>query len=186
MLAKRLFDIVFSFLALLLLGWLIFVLFVLCSIDTLSTGLFRQKRIGQFGKPFTILKMKTVRPVSGTISPFGRLLRKIKLDELPQLINVLVGDMSFVGPRPDIPGYYDELKGQDRKILELKPGITSPASIKYSDEEQILSHQQDPLRFNDEVIFPDKVRLNLQYYHTRSFFGDLKIIFLTVLKFFNG
>lgn len=94
--------------------------------------------------------------------------------------------MSFVGPRPDIPGYYDELKGQDRKILELKPGITSPASIKYSDEEQILSHQQDPLRYNDEVIFPDKVRLNLQYYNTRSFMGDLKIIFLTVLKFFNG
>lgn len=186
MLAKRLFDISFSLLALMLLSWLILVLFIFCSIDTLSSGLFCQKRIGQFGNPFTILKLKTVRPVSRTISPFGRLLRKVKLDELPQLINVLVGDMSFVGPRPDIPGYYDELKGQNRKILELKPGITSPASIKYSDEEQILSHQQDPLRYNDEVIFPDKVRLNLQYYHTRSFLGDLKIICATFLKFFNG
>ncbi len=185
MIVKRLFDIVFSILALLLLGWLIILLFVLCSLDNLSYGFFLQKRIGQYGKTFTIIKLKTVRPRSRTISFTGRLLRKTKLDELPQLINVLTGDMSFVGPRPDIPGYYDRLEGEQRKILELKPGITGPASIKYSNEEAILAEQQDPLKYNDEIIFPDKVRLNLQYYKERSFLGDITLIVRTFLKFFH-
>jgi lipopolysaccharide/colanic/teichoic acid biosynthesis glycosyltransferase len=104
---KRAFDLIFSFTALLLFGWVIVIGFIVASIDTLSNGLFTQKRIGQYGVPFTIYKLKTIRPKTTTISPVGKLLRKSKIDELPQLFNVLFGTMSFVGPRPDIPGYYD-------------------------------------------------------------------------------
>ena len=120
------------------------------------------------------------------ISSFGKFIRKFKLDELPQLINVLFGQMSFVGPRPDIPGYYDTLKGEDRKILELKPGLTSEASIKYYNEESILMNKINPLEYNDSVIFPDKVKMNLEYYYKQSFSEDLKIIFKTFFKFFKS
>ena len=106
-------------------------------------------------------------------------LRKSKIDELPQLLNVLFGQMSFVGPRPDIPGYYDKLVGEDRKILELKPGLTSKASLKYFNEEFLLSTQPNPLEYNDSVIFPDKVKMSLEYYYKKSFREDLKIIFKT-------
>lgn len=176
---KRFFDIIFSTIGLLLCIWFILVLWLLLVFDTKSNGLFFQTRIGQYSKPFTIVKLKTVNPVSQIISPLGRFLRKTKLDELPQLWNVLIGDMSFVGPRPDIPGYYDILEGEARKILELKPGITSLASIKYSDEEYILKNQDNPSAYNDTVLFPDKVKMNLDYYYNRSFFGDLKIILKT-------
>jgi lipopolysaccharide/colanic/teichoic acid biosynthesis glycosyltransferase len=108
-------------------------------------------------------------------------LRKYKLDELPELWNVLIGDMSLVGPRPDVPGYADLLKRDDRKILELRPGITGPASLKYADEEAILADQTDPQKYNDEVIFPDKVRINLDYMNHWSFWLDIKIIFCTIL-----
>ncbi len=121
-------------------------------------------------------------PLTGNISAFGKFLRKSKLDELPQLINVLKGDMSFVGPRPDIPGYYDKLEGEQRNVLNLKPGITSEASIKYKNEEAILKGQANPLKYNDEVIFPDKVKMNLDYYYKRTFFGDIKIILKTFIK----
>ena len=120
------------------------------------------------------------------ISSFGKFIRKFKLDELPQLINVLFGQMSFVGPRPDIPGYYDTLKGEDRKILELKPGLTSEASIKYYNEESILMNKINPLEYNDSVIFPDKVKMNLEYYYKQSFSEDLKIIFKTFFMFFKS
>ena len=169
----------FSFLILLSFGWIILFLWLLVSWDTNSNGLFFQKRIGQYGKIFTILKFKTIHPVSKVISPFGKVLRKTKLDELPQLWNVLIGEMSFVGPRPDIPGYYDKLEGEERKILELKPGITSTASIKYRDEESILKNQDNPSVYNDTVLFPDKVKMNLDYYYNHSFWGDLKIILQT-------
>ncbi len=116
------------------------------------------------------------------ITPLGEKLRRYKIDELPALWNVLVGDMSFVGPRPDVPGYADELKGEERLILKLKPGITGPASLKYSNEEEILAAQKNPIKYNDEVIFPDKVRINLNYYHNRNFLGDMKIIFATLFR----
>ncbi len=116
------------------------------------------------------------------ITPFGATLRKYKLDELPELWNILVGDMSFVGPRPDVPGYADKLTGNDREILKLKPGITGPASIKYANEEELLALQDDPIRYNDEVIFPDKVRINRQYLQERSFWGDLGWIWRTLFK----
>ena len=169
----------FSFLILLSFGWIILFLWLLVSWDTNSNGLFFQKRIGQYGKNFIIVKFKTIHPVSKVISPFGFFLRKTKLDELPQLWNVLIGEMSFVGPRPDIPGYYDKLEGEERKILELKPGITSTASIKYRDEESILKNQDNPSVYNDTVLFPDKVKMNLDYYYNHSFWGDLKIILQT-------
>ena len=117
-----------------------------------------------------------------TISALGVFLRKSKIDELPQLYNVLVGDMSFVGPRPDVAGYYDQLQGDARTLLDLKPGITGPASLKYYNEEQLLSQQANPVHYNDTVIFPDKVRMNLDYYYNRSFIYDLKIIINTIFR----
>lgn len=178
---KRLFDLIFSIIVLILLGWIIVLGFAFASIDTQSNGFFFQKRVGQNGKIFTILKLKTLQS-DDSISHLGRFLRNSKIDELPQLWNILIGDMSFVGPRPDIPGYYDQLQGDARKILELKPGLTCEASIKYADEEALLNLQENPLYYNDTVIFPDKVRMNLEYYYTRSFVGDLKIIWRTIVR----
>jgi lipopolysaccharide/colanic/teichoic acid biosynthesis glycosyltransferase len=107
-------------------------------------------------------------------------MRKYKIDELPQLLNVFLGKMSMVGPRPDIVGYYDTLIGENRKILELKPGLTSEAALKYRNEEQLLKLQTQPQKYNDEVILPDKVALNLNYYYQRTFFGDLRILLNTL------
>ena len=152
---------------------------------------FSQKRVGQQGKLFTMVKFRTMKMNHGgstisvkgesRITPLGATLRKYKLDELPELWNVLTGDMSFVGPRPDVPGYADLLQGEDRKILLLKPGITGPASMKYANEEEILALQKDPVKYNNEVIYPDKVRINLEYLKHLSFMLDLKIILYTVL-----
>jgi len=116
------------------------------------------------------------------ITPLGVKLRKYKLDELPELWNVFIADMSFVGPRPDVPGYADKLMGDDRKILELRPGITCEASLKYANEEEILSKVDDPIKYNDEVIYPDKVKINLDYYYNHTFWGDIKIIFATIFR----
>ncbi len=182
--AKRIFDILFAIVCIALLGWLIMVCWILASIDTKSNGLFIQKRIGKFGKPFNIFKLKSMKAVNGikTISWFGNFIRKTKIDELPQLLNVLIGNMSVVGPRPDIPGYYDKLQGTERKILELKPGLTSLATLKYANEETLLAQQDNPLHYNDTILFPDKVKLNLHYYHTHTFYGDLKIIWKTAMS----
>ena len=111
---------------------------------------------------------------------FGKFLRKSKLDELPQLLNIIKGDMSVVGPRPDIPGYYDLLEGENRKILELKPGLTSEASIKYRNEEELLQSAINSKQYNDEIIFPDKVKMNLNYYYNYNLLIDLKIILKTI------
>lgn len=153
--------------------------------------LYTQKRVGKDGKLFTIYKFRTMRvgtdqssiSVAGEsrITPLGEKLRRYKIDELPELWNVLIGDMSFVGPRPDVPGYADCLTGTDRDILRLRPGITGPASLKYRDEEYQLSQQADPKTYNDQVIFPDKVRLNLYYLNHYSFVDDIRMILCTVL-----
>ncbi|WP_309640385.1 sugar transferase [Flavobacterium sp.] len=178
---KRIFDLLFSIAALILVGWIIILCFIIASFETQSNGIFKQKRIGQFGRLFTIYKLKTIHPKTEQITFFGKYFRKYKLDEFPQFYNVFIGDMSIVGPRPDVPGYYDRLIGEDRKILELKPGITSEASLKYYNEDAILEQQQDPILYNDSVIFPDKVKMNLEYYYHRSFSVDLKIIWKTIL-----
>ena len=180
MIIKRLFDLFFSLFFLVVLSPVLLLGYVWTSIDTQSNGLFTQKRIGQYGVPFTIYKLKSIHPKTNKISYWGAFLRKSKLDELPQLWNVLIGDMSFVGPRPDIAGYYDRLKGEERKVLELKPGLTSEASIKYAREEELLAMEQDSLQYNDEVLFPDKIKMNLDYYYQQSLFLDIKIIFKTL------
>lgn len=153
--------------------------------------LFKQKRVGKNGVLFTMYKFRSMTvshsgssiSVKGEnrITPLGAKLRQYKLDELPELWNVLIGDMSFVGPRPDVPGYADQLKGEDRKILLLKPGITGPASLKYINEEEVLAQKNDPIKYNNEVIYPDKVRINLAYLQKQNLFLDLKIIIYTVL-----
>ena len=152
---------------------------------------FKQERIGQYGKSFKIYKIRTMRIQNHNnnfvttadddrILPFGKFLRKTKLDEIVELINVLKGDMSLVGPRPDVAGYADKLTDEDRKILELRPGITGPASLKYINEEELLAKVDDPKKYNDEIIYPDKVKINLEYYYNRTFWGDIKIIFNTI------
>ena len=161
--------------------------------------IFKQQRVGQYGKLFTMYKFRSMLvhhsgssvSVAGEsrITPLGAKLRKYKLDELPELWNVLIGDMSFVGPRPDVPGYADALAGEDREVLKLKPGITGPASLKYRDEEELLAKQDDPIRYNNEVIFPDKVRINRYYLHHYSFVKDIQLIVCTVLgkkMMYNG
>ncbi len=155
------------------------VLVILTSIDTGFPGIFTQNRVGQAGKIFVIYKFQTYHSQTSQKSNFGKWMRKTKLDELPQLFNILKGEMSFVGPRPDIPGYYDVLKGEDRLVLGLKPGLTSEAGIKYRNESKILENQPDPLKYNDEVLFPDKVKMNLEYYHQLSFKTDILILLKT-------
>ena len=180
---KQIFDFVLAFLTLFLLSGLLIICWLIAVIDTKSNGVFVQERVGQFGLKFNIYKFRTIKRKAGTklISNRGQFLRKYKLDELPQLINILKGEMSFVGPRPDIVGYYDKLTGDNRKILDLRPGLTSIASLKYRNEEQFLSKLENPLTYNDNFIFPDKVRLNLEYFYNHTFFGDLKIMIKTVI-----
>ena len=186
---KRLFDVLFSSLILILFFWLLLLSWLIAAFDTKTNGIFIQQRIGQYGKRFTIYKLRTIQVGQNLegfkISKVGQLLRNYKLDELPQLINVLKGEMSIVGPRPDVAGYYDLLEGENRKILELKPGLTSLASLKYFNEDELLRNQIDPLCYNDAVLFPDKVRLNLEYYYCRSLYTDLKIIVKTCLLIFK-
>lgn len=153
-------------------------------------AIFQQKRVGKNGKLFTMYKFRTMSAHHGgssvsvagesRITPLGAKLRKYKIDELPELWNVLIGDMSFVGPRPDVPGYADQLQGEEREILQLRPGITGPASLKYRNEEELLAGQTNPQEYNDKVIYPDKVRINLYYLRHFSFAMDIKMIVATV------
>ncbi len=176
---------------LLSLWWLMLLVAICIKVKMPGPVLFRQQRVGRKGRLFTMVKFRTMLVNHGgnsvsvagesRITPLGSVLRRWKLDELPELWNVLLGDMSFVGPRPDVPGYADTLTGEDREILQLRPGITGPASMKYRNEEEILSAVENPQKYNDEVIFPDKVRINRLYLHDHSFFLDLKMIVATVL-----
>lgn len=182
---KIVFDVVLSAFLIILLLPLLIIIFIVASVDTRSNGIFFQKRIGQYGKPFIIYKFKTIHDKEGKSSSIGLILRKFKFDELPQLLNIVKLEMSFVGPRPDVGGYYDRLEGEFRKVLELKPGITSEASIKYSNEEMILAQQKNPLQYNDEVLFPDKVKMNLNYSENMSFANDMQILYKTFFKVFK-
>ena len=190
---KRSFDFFSSFIGLIIL--LPLLIFVSLAIKIGSSGpiFFSQKRVGKDGKLFTLVKFRsmTVQQDSSStatargdvrITKIGAFLRKFKLDELPELWNVVMGEMSLVGPRPDVPGYADSLKGTDRNMLKLRPGITGTASLKYANEEEILAAQEDPQKYNDEVIFPDKVIVNLEYYENQSLWLDIKIIFATIFR----
>lgn len=178
---KRLFDILISVITLATFGGVLLICILIASIDTNSFGLFFQSRIGQHGNPFTIFKIKTFSDRSKKSTTFGRFLRATKLDELPQLLNVLIGDMSLVGSRPDISGYADALSGKDRIMLNIKPGITGLASLKYRNEEEILASEENSLKYNDTVIWPDKVRINKWYVNNRTFSMDLLILFYTIV-----
>jgi len=170
-----------------ILGW------VIASIETNSNGFFLQKRVGKNGQIFTLVKIKTMKPVSGInthvtqkndvrITKSGVFFRKTKIDELPQLWNVLIGQMSFVGPRPDVKGYADKLQGKDKMILSVRPGITGPASLKYKNEEILLAKQANPEQYNNEVIWPDKVKINVNYVKNWSFSQDLLYIYQTIIS----
>ena len=189
--AKWLFDRIMSLVGLIILSPVLLVVAILIRVKMPGGPvLFKQKRVGKECKLFTMVKFRSMSVAHGgssvsvagesRITPLGAKLRKYKLDELPELWNVLIGDMSFVGPRPDVPGYADKLVGEDRVILKLRPGITGPASLKYRDEETLLATVEDPIRYNDEVIFPDKVRINKEYYYNWSFWQDIRYIVRTV------
>lgn len=189
--AKWLFDRIMSLVGLIILSPVLLVVAILIRVKMPGGPvLFKQKRVGKEGKLFTMVKFRSMSVTHGgssvsvagesRITPLGAKLRKYKLDELPELWNVFIGDMSFVGPRPDVPGYADKLVGEDRVILKLRPGITGPASLKYRDEETLLATVEDPIRYNDEVIFPDKVRINKEYYYNWSFWQDIRYIVRTV------
>lgn len=190
---KYFFDRTVSLFGLLLFLPILIVIFLLIKVKMPGGPvIFTQCRVGRNGQLFTMYKFRSMTvshsgssvSVAGEsrITPLGAKLRKYKLDELPELWNVLKGDMSFVGPRPDVPGYADRLQEEDRLILKLRPGITGPASLKYANEEEILAQVSDPVKYNDEVIFPDKVRINLDYYYNHTFCGDIKLIFQTIFR----
>lgn len=188
---KWIFDRTVSFIGLLVL-WPLLMVIGICIRLRMPDGpvLFRQQRVGRHGRLFTLVKFRTMTVNHGgsyisvagesRITPLGAFLRKYKLDELPELWNVLKGDMSFVGPRPDVPGYADRLSGEERRILEVRPGITCPATLKYRNEEELLAAQADPAAYNDEVIWPDKVRMNMKYAENHSFIDDIRIILQTL------
>ena len=186
---KRTFDVLFAAVGLVVTSWLIALAWGAATLDTGANGFFTQRRVGQRGRQFTIFKIRTMGSgstssvtVSGDprITRLGRIWRRFKIDELPQLFNVLMGQMSFVGPRPDVPGFADKLKGEDRVILTVRPGITGPATLKYRNEEQMLASVSDPQDYNETVIFPDKVRLNREYVENWSFARDIRYIWATI------
>lgn len=195
MILKYIFDRLVSLIGLMLL-WPVFIIVAILIKVKMPGGpvLFVQNRVGRYGKIFKVHKFRSMTVKKETdahtgvaaaetvrITPLGEKLRRYKLDELPELWDVLIGQMSFVGPRPDIPGYADLLEGEDRDILKLRPGITGPATLKYRNEEEILASVDNPQQYNDEIIYPDKVRLNKYYLHHYSFFKDIQMIFCTVL-----
>ena len=189
--AKRSFDLFVALLGLAMTWWLIILAWLLASIDTRANGFFMQQRVGRDGRLFRVIKVRSMRvdrSVTTTVTTkhdaritrLGYLWRRTKIDELPQLINVLLGDMSLVGPRPDVPGFADRLEGNQRLMLTVRPGITGPATLKYRDEETLLASVPDPEAYNRDVIFPDKVRINMEYVANWCFVGDLRYLWQTI------
>tara|TARA_B110000967_G_scaffold208961_1_gene263051 strand:+ start:6001 stop:6612 length:612 start_codon:yes stop_codon:yes gene_type:complete len=188
---KRTFDFLASLVGLILVFPIIFLSWLIASIETRSNGFFLQGRVGKEGRVFKLIKIKTMVAVGDfntnvtqrddiRITITGSFFRKTKIDEFPQLWNVLIGQMSIVGPRPDVPGYADKLQGKDRRILSVRAGITGPAQLAYKNEEDILANQNNPIQYNDEVIWPDKVKINLDYVKNYSFCKDLHYIWKSI------
>ena len=194
---KRLFDLIIALFALPFVLLLILIMVPLIWLTDRGPTFYNAQRVGLNGKIFKMFKFRSmkvnapdIRNTDGStfnssddprVTRIGRFIRKTSIDEIPQILNVLIGDMSFVGPRPDVPGYADKLEGENRRMLLLKPGITGPASLKYRNEEELLAQQEDPQKYNDEVLFPDKVRINIEYLDNWSFWNDVKIIIYTIL-----
>ena len=213
MILKWIFDRLVSLIGLLLLWPVLMIVAILIKVKMPGPILFVQKRVGKDGKLFDCHKFRSMKVDHGgstvsvagesRITPLGAKLRHYKLDELPELWDVFIGNMSFVGPRPDVPGYADALEGEDREVLKLRPGITGPATMKYRDEEEQIaefisemkneelrmkngipadySDEQVAVWYNDTVLYPDKVRLNRYYLHHYSFIKDIQMIVYTVL-----
>ncbi len=188
--AKRGFDLVIAVPVSIVSFPICVVLIAIASIDTRSFGLFRQRRIGRYGRPFTLCKIRSMRvttesntvTVTGDsrVTSFGAVMRRLKLDELPQFWSVSIGHMSLVGPRPDVAGYADELRGNDRDLLRLRPGITGPATLLFRNEEAFLARQDDPTAANDTVVWPTKVAVNRAYQLRGSWRDDFAILDMTL------
>ena len=194
---KRSFDIFFSFFGLIILSPIFLLIFVMVKTDSKGPVIYKQTRVGKNGKDFAVLKFRSMKQDSDSkglltvggkdprITKTGYFIRKYKLDELPQLINVLKGDMSFVGPRPEVRKYvllYDEVQ---KKVLDVNPGITDVASIKYRNENEMLEGSDDPESFYIKEIMPVKLKMNLEYINDRSFFKDIKVILNTLKTVFT-
>lgn len=191
MLLKRLFDILAAIFGLIVCIPVFITLAILIKIKMPGPIFFRQNRVGQDARLFKMVKFRTMKVNHGgstisvkgesRITPLGAIMRKYKLDELPEFWNILIGDMSFVGPRPDVPGYADVLKGDDRLLLTVKPGLTGASSLRFSNEEELLAEQENPIKYNDEILFPEKVRINNNYIKNWNFWLDIKIIIYTII-----
>ena len=189
---KRVCDILISSIGLISLIPLFVIISIIIKLSSKGPVFFVQNRVGKNGNIFSMIKFRSMtiqQDNLSTVSIYGDsritnfgFLRRYKLDELPELFNVLKGEMSLVGPRPDVPGYADKLVGEAKLILLLRPGITGPATLKYANEEKILASCNDPVRYNDEIIYPDKVKINLDYYYNNSIWIDFKIIFATIFR----
>ena len=194
--AKRLFDIVSSGIGLLCLAPVFVVMAIWIKLDSRGPVFYRQTRVGRYGRDFRIFKFRSMRVGSDKgrqitvgeraprITRSGYFIRRYKIDELPQLINVFLGDMSIVGPRPEVRKYVDLYSEEQRKVFQVRPGITDLASIKYRNENELLSQVDDPDTYYIDVIMPDKLAINLEYIRHQSFMGDIKIIFNTLFKIF--
>lgn len=189
---KRLFDLCLSAVLIVVLCPLIVLSAVIARFDTKLSGIYKQTRIGEKGVPFTIYKIRTMRDSSSSstitvandvrITRIGAFMRKYKIDEFPQLVNILEGKMSFVGPRPDVPGYADKLEGKYRKILEFKPGLTGPAQLNFHNEEELLVNQSNPIEYNQNIIWPTKVEINFDYVSNWSFRRDIVYLIKTIFR----
>lgn len=188
---KRFFDIVLSLIGIIVLIPVYIIIAIAISLDSKGSVIYRQKRIGRNSVPFDVLKFRTMRPDSFSkgaltvgdrdprVTKVGYFLRKYKLDELPQLFNVLLGDMSFVGPRPEVEKYTKLYNEEQKKVLSVRPGITDNASIKYRNESELLAKSQNPEQTYIDVIMPEKLTINLDYIEDNNVFKDIKIIFDT-------
>lgn len=198
MVIKRIFDIVMSIVGILLLFPIMIVVSILIKITSRGPILFKQRRLTKDTKEFTIYKFRSMRTdfdkdgkgiqvkgSSNAITPIGKIIRKTKLDELPQLFNILVGDMSFIGPRPELPRRLKYYSVEDKEMFKVRSGISSPASIVFSDEEYLMNQVRDPEKFYIEQIMPYKIKLNRYYVKNRSFWGDIYLIIATFLKILN-
>jgi lipopolysaccharide/colanic/teichoic acid biosynthesis glycosyltransferase len=191
MIFKRIFDIAAAVFGLIVTLPVFIIIYLLIKIQMPGPVFFKQNRVGRNGKLFRMIKFRSMKVNHGgssvsvrgesRITPLGAKMRKYKIDEFPEFWNILKGDMSFVGPRPDVPGYADKLTGDDRLLLSIRPGLTGAASLKYSNEEELLALQNDPLKYNDTVLYPDKVRIEINYIKHWTFWLDIKIIIYTLI-----
>ncbi|ALF23130.1 sugar transferase [Fusobacterium nucleatum] len=195
---KRLFDIVASFIGIIVFFPLMLLIGIIIKLTSKGPVIFKQKRLTKGMKEFTILKFRSmkvdfdkgavgiqVKGSSQSITPIGKFIRKTKLDELPQLFNIIMGDMSFIGPRPELPRRLKYYLEEDKRVFLVRSGISSPASIIFSDEEYLMNQVKEPEKFYLEQVMPYKIKLNLYYIKTRSFWSDMFLIVATFLKMIN-